>query len=91
MVPSATLAPRAPTPWGRQNRLAAPTSALVGLLFPEPHDFPVVFLDALFVLRDAQAPLALERAQHYCHQTLAQAYAIADGQRIPERRAATSY
>jgi hydroxymethylpyrimidine/phosphomethylpyrimidine kinase len=28
---------------------------------------------------------ALDRAQHYCHQALAQSFAIADGQRIPER------
>jgi hydroxymethylpyrimidine/phosphomethylpyrimidine kinase len=29
---------------------------------------------------------ALEAAQAYCHQALLSAYAIADGQRIPDRR-----
>ena len=32
---------------------------------------------------------ALEAAQAYCHQALLSAYAIADGQRIPERRIST--
>ncbi|MGH8809238.1 MAG: bifunctional hydroxymethylpyrimidine kinase/phosphomethylpyrimidine kinase, partial [Noviherbaspirillum sp.] len=53
------------------------------------HGTGCTLASALAALLAGGTPLvnALEDAQAYCHQTLLSAYAIADGQRIPNRGA----